>query len=505
MPKWEASAMISGLLLCCMAAMLPLIMLYFPNIAEISFRNMLPYFGVLFGIGLLAWAGMRLITRRKYLAASAAVWLLVILNVGRIVPSLQTVFPLVGVKVIAPVTLIILIAATWGLSRLSENFLRDAVKVAALAMAAFILATAVPAVLSLPRSEKREPLKNVEIDITSAKETDRPNIYWIIPDEYAGSNQLRKYFHYDNSPFLNQLTNLGFTVSEDSYNWSGDTFTILRDILCLRYMQGETTEREEIVADPDAPLWKYLKRLGYEIYEIESAPKFGLKQRIKGFEEDDVPMTAAGETVANLLLRYSLLYRYENEICDRLLPKQSKSTVREQILKVLEWTEDPDWQKAKKPACTVIYTRSPHLPIFFDRDGGEVPKKHRYEKKEREYYLDQLIYISGKLRDMCSRIIETDPDAIIILQSDHGWRTIDNITWLDLSNIVNAVYFRGEPIEEIKGKNGLNTWIAVLRKQFKLDVPDVEEKRMKNEYRTEFRNPEAEDPNKDMGIQSDKP
>ncbi len=177
--------MISGLLLCCMAAMLPLIMLYFPNIAEISFRNMLPYFGVLFGIGLLAWAGMRLITRRKYLAASAAVWLLVFLNVGRIVPSLQTVFPLVGVKVIAPVTLIILIAATWGLSRLSENFLRDAVKVAALAMAAFILATAVPAVLSLPRSEKREPLKNVEIDITPAKETDRPNIYWIIPDEYA--------------------------------------------------------------------------------------------------------------------------------------------------------------------------------------------------------------------------------------------------------------------------------------------------------------------------------
>lgn len=491
--------MISGLLLCCMVAALPSIILYFPNIAEISLQEMLPYFGVFIGIGILGWAGMLLITRRKGLAAAAAaVWLLVLLNAGRIVPTLQTVFPLIGLKVIAPLTLVVLIAAAWGLSRLPEDFLRDAVKVAAWAMTAFVLATAIPAVLSIPRSDKSEPLKDIEFDIASAKETDRPDIYWIIPDEYAGNEELEKYFHYDNSQFLGQLKDMGFTVSENSYNWSSDTFTILRDILCMRYMQGETDKREEIVADPDAPLWKYLRRLGYEIYEIESAPKFDLKQRVGGLEEVKVPMTADGETVANLLLRYSLLYRYENEITERLLPKQSKKTAREQILKVLGWKEDPDQLKVNKPACTVIYTRSPHLPIFFDRNGEKVPKEHRYEKKERQYYLDQLIYISDRLREMCGNIIAEDPDAIIILQSDHGWRTIDNITWLDLSNILNAVYFRGEPIEEIKGKNGLNTWIVVMRKQFNLDVPEVEEKRLTNEYREEFRNPEAEDPNEGL-------
>ena len=34
-----------------------------------------------------------------------------------------------------------------------------------------------------------------------------------------------------------------------------------------------------------------------------------------------------------------------------------------------------------------------------------------------------------------------------------------------------------------------------MRKQFYLDVPEVEEIRLTNEYREEFRNPEAEDPN----------
>ena len=493
--------MILGIFLCCMTALLPSFILYFPNMEEISFLDMLPYFGIMTGIGMLVWTGMYLLTRRKGLSATAsAICLLVLLNVGRIVPPLHSVFPLIGLKVIAPVTLIILAAAIWGMSRLSEHFLRDVVKVAVLAMTAFILSTAVPGIISMSRSAKRTPPVYTEIDATFAKNADKPNIYWIIPDEYAGYEQLQKYFHYDNSMFYNQLKEMGFTVSENSYNWSSDTFMILRDILCLRYMQEETTQREEIVADPKAPLWRFFRNLGYEIYEVESAPKFGLKQRIDGLEAEKVPMTADGETVGNLLLRYSLLYRYEKEITDtdRLLTKQSKEIVRERILKVLEWTDNVETLDNGKPACTVIYTRSPHLPIYFDKEGGRVSADHRYEKKDRQYYLDQLIFISSKIRKMCSDIIAEDPDAIIILQSDHGWRTIDNITWLDLSNILNAVYFRGEPIEEIQGLNGLNTWITILRKQFHLDLPNVEEKRLANEYREEFRNPDAENPNEEL-------
>ena len=227
--------MVLGIVLCCMAALLPSLMLFFPNMEEITFAGMLPYFGIMLGIGILAWAGMYLVFRRKGLAAmAAAVWLLVLLNVGRLVPVIHEAYPLVGIKVIGPAVLVFLAAVTFGLSRLKEEFLNDAVKVLCLALAAFIVTTAVPQFFrGAETDEDEEAEAPAVVDLAPAEGTDRPNIYWIVADEYAGFDELRKYFHYDNTPFYDRLREMGFAVSEYSYNWSSDTFTILRDTLCL--------------------------------------------------------------------------------------------------------------------------------------------------------------------------------------------------------------------------------------------------------------------------------
>ena len=489
--------MVLGLLVCCMAALLPAVMLYFPNMADIPFADMLPYFGIMIGLAVLAWAGMYLITRRKGLSAvAAAVWLLVLLNVGRLFPSLHAVFPRVGLKVIAPVTLVLLIAATFGLSRLKEEFLYDAAKVAAFALAAFILSTAVPALLSGTQTDSTSAAPvNTDIDLTPAQGRDRPNIYWIIPDEYAGYNELLKYYHHDNAPFYASLREMGFTASENSYNWIANTMQVLRDILNLRYVSDQEGDRKEMVGDPDAPLWSLLRNLGYEICEVETTDKFHLTDRLKAWTRGNMPETEDGETVANLLLRYSILYRYENDILRVLLPNLSGHTGRDSIRVIFDWALDADNLKSGQPSCTVIYNQCPHRPYIFDRDGNAVPGEHHRDIEDKRYYLDQLIFATSQLENMCRSIVENDPDSIIILQSDHGMRSVANITYLDETNILNAVYFRGEEIGEIDGKNGLNTWIAVLRKQFGLDITDVEEIRRENEYIKKRYDPAVEDPN----------
>ena len=140
--------MVLGIILCCMAALLPSLLLYFPNMKEIPFTEMLLFFGIMIVVGVLAWAFMLLVTRRKGLAAmAAAVWLLVLLNVGRIVPAIQEHYPLAGLKIILPAVLVILAVVTFGLSRLKEGFLNDAVKVVSLALAVFILTSAVSQLL----------------------------------------------------------------------------------------------------------------------------------------------------------------------------------------------------------------------------------------------------------------------------------------------------------------------------------------------------------------------
>jgi hypothetical protein len=101
---------------------------------------------------------------------------------------------------------------------------------------------------------------------------------------------------------------------------------------------------------------------------------------------------------------------------------------------------------------------------------------------------------------MCRAILDADPDSIILLQSDHGQRHVANVTYLDTTNILNAVYFRGTAIDEMVDSNGMNTWISVLNRQFSLDLPAVEEKRLRNEYRDDKHDPSQEDPNEGLGL-----
>ena len=228
---------------------------------------------------------------------------------------------------------------------------------------------------------------------------------------------------------------------------------------------------------------------------MEITNKFRLTRRMDGSEQRSVPETKDGETVANLLLRYSLLYRYEEQIISRLTPEQSAKTARDNLLNLFDWAGNKaHYPAGDRPSCTVIYIKCPHTPIWFDRYGNDVPEAYRKEWKDKHYYLDQLVYTSGRLQQICGAILASDPDSIILLQSDHGKRTVANVTWLDLTNILNAVYFRGEPIPEIMDQNALNTWIAVLRKQFRLALPDAEELRLENRYRADYYDPEDEDP-----------
>ncbi len=491
-----------GIILCCMAALLPSLMLYFPNMDEIPFTGMLPFFGIMIAVGLLAWGAMYLITRRKGLAAvAAAVCLLALLNVGRLVPYIHDYYPLIGLKVILPVVLVILAAAVFGLSRLKEEFLNDAAKVLCLALAAFLLATAVPQFFRGTEPEE-DPAEAVvaEYDLTPAEGADRPNIYWIISDEYAGLEELDKYYHYDNSPFYNTLRSMGFAVSDNSHNWSSNTFNVLLDTLSLRYVKAPRLirEKEEALSNRDLPMLAILRKLGYEVCEAESTNKFHFTNRLKKEITDNSPRTADGKAVANLLLEYSILYRYEKDILRRVAPELVAASGREAIENVFAWAKDPASVRIPGPNFTVIYVQSPHAPFLFDREGNEVPDEKHLEKREKQYYLDQLVYVTEQLRQICENIIAGDPDSIIVLQSDHGHRFVANVTWLDLTNVMNAVYFRGQAFDGIDGRNMLNTWIAVLRKQFGLDIPEAEEKRMKNEYRVDQWDPESENPNEGL-------
>jgi hypothetical protein len=123
----------------------------------------------------------------------------------------------------------------------------------------------------------------------------------------------------------------------------------------------------------------------------------------------------------------------------------------------------------------------PHEPFYFNKDG------YNYDNpganwKEQKYYLGQYIYATNNIIDIVKSIVENDPNSCIILQSDHSARAssdpdlfMEVFPLEDMSNILNAVYYKKEKID-IEGLSGVNTLRHVLNVVFgdnfeMLDIP----------------------------------
>jgi hypothetical protein len=123
---------------------------------------------------------------------------------------------------------------------------------------------------------------------------------------------------------------------------------------------------------------------------------------------------------------------------------------------------------------TVGYFDFPHLPYIVDENGNKTDAADRTDLKNPVPYCRQFKYANIKILEMVEGIINNNPDSIIILQSDHGFRLPSHLHYwygidtydLDVeapfeNNILNAVYYRGKDVD-IEGLSGLNTLKVVL-------------------------------------------
>lgn len=100
----------------------------------------------------------------------------------------------------------------------------------------------------------------------------------------------------------------------------------------------------------------------------------------------------------------------------------------------------------KRPQFVFFHVLLPHSPGLFDENGHSV-------NSNENFYLGQLKYTNKLLEQTVSNILSVDKNAIIIIQSDHGNRTIlekNNDNNPPYNNII-AVYFSSK----YKGKINL--------------------------------------------------
>ena len=109
----------------------------------------------------------------------------------------------------------------------------------------------------------------------------------------------------------------------------------------------------------------------------------------------------------------------------------------------------------ERPDYVHAHLKLPHAPYIFDQNGERVnyPHPEDMEKSlEKVAYLDQLIFTNKKMLELIDSIQQRSPESVIMVFSDHGFRSeinFENPTNIDYVRGFNTITYLYFPDKEI--------------------------------------------------------
>lgn len=460
----------------------PVLFLYLNNADEMRLSEIWAPLGlfVLIGLGLFA-VSLVFVRNLSKAAIISSVFMLIFSNYMLIQTGIQNIFPQLGYQHILPILLFVAGHIVW---RIGRHLNRDSASNIALVLAIVFggltllnVVIGIPGIVKTMSAEqaiKKEQDKQAEGKVETGKEL--PNFYYLIFDEYSNFDIIQKYYSFDNSAFGSYLENEKFNVSYDSVNDSSHTFTILGNIFELDYKFNDSTSTIELEqARKDSNLRRTLEQNGYDVLGLGLTFNHMSIPLVTGDQAggESKATTMGGEDFMTLLL--------QNTAAGPLLPKDDGNAERQVLLDVVNYFADAsNYKKHENNTAFISYLKTPHQPFVFKEDGSENDLMNWHNWVDPQQYLGQYIYVTQCIEQIVSNIIKNDPNAIIVLQSDHSARSKQDesgkflISMQDRRHHLNAVYYQGKPVDEIEGQSGLNTIRIVFSKMLEKEFPVLE-------------------------------
>lgn len=283
--------------------------------------------------------------------------------------------------------------------------------------------------------------------LAAAAPAARPDIYYIILDCYLREDVLKDYYGHDNSEFVGRLRDMGFHVADRSFSNYPCTYMSLASSLNYEYLHTlrsavgrklDTAMLRHLIADNR--ISRALRELDYELVFFPSGWDVTADSRCADH--------FLSQTRANLS-------QFERMQMERSMLKIFTVGAREQRTRVLRTFEMlAQVPRNKKPTFTFAHIVSPHPPYVFDSTGGlpqlaSVPEKELDDEVEAKLYLGQLQYVTKLAEAAVREILRQSPDAVIVLQSDHGIflghidpRAASDTPWRDLPSQSKRTFAR---------------------------------------------------------------
>lgn len=324
----------------------------------------------------------------------------------------------------------------------------------------------------------------------AVRSADRPDIYYLILDGYAGERTLREVFAFDNSPFLSMLKRKGFYVAAESRSNYATTLFSVPSAMNMDYIESmegrhgrRFDERELKDLAMNGRVVSALKAAGYRFVYVDTSTHLRPADTSSADEyREYAPVSQYATTLYSFTpLRYVPL-RY-SPLGQPLIPEFDVDG-KPWYPHANAWALEQVWRASRDPGPTLVvaHVLSPHSPYYHDA-GCNVVERYRRQSWNnfdadfgayRAAYLGQLECLNAQVTGLLDRLLAEDRrKAIVVVQSDHGpaeildgaLRRYDRDIDLEMFrfHILNALYGPEEFAEHLYASmSPVNTFRLIL-------------------------------------------
>jgi hypothetical protein len=262
-------------------------------------------------------------------------------------------------------------------------------------------------------------------------------------DGYPRSDTLEETFGIDNGDFIAQLEDLGFVVSSEARSNYPKTWATLASAFNGTYVDRMLPAGEDPPISPVDQI-RWLSRLIDEAsildamrqrgYTIRTLPSLFVTTALAS-ADDYRDLGHLTEVEYKLITRSPWTMLARNQVADFMLDDH-----RNAVLDALDATADMAEDRDDDPQLVFSHIPSPHTPFVLGTDAADTPEAPTCFPLDctlwhpttedlqmtfddfREGLTPQVRELDGLVIDTVDRILAADPDAIVVLMSDHGIR-----------------------------------------------------------------------------------
>lgn len=349
----------------------------------------------------------------------------------------------------------------------------------------------VPAIHSFTDKKPSYPKRQV-----SPTRSDLPDVYYIIPDSYPHAENLKKYYNFDNSTFINELKALDFQVFDSARSNYPYTHFSISSSLNMEYINYFEDSISIEKRNEDLPFLKvhhnkvadHFQSKGYQYVLFQSGYKeFNNGEYANIYISNGSRMNYFYESLLELSVIGCLNIRFHD---------QDIYTITTHAFQQLPKVPEIHGNK-----FVFFHCLPPHPPHVFDVNGAYVRStamvENRYSQKKE--YIDQVKFVNTRLLHFVKDLLQkSKKPPIIIIQGDHGtctseksetkWQPIPSNELLkERYGILNAIYIPKEyAISFPTDHTPVNTFRYVINELFKDTLPILPNISYISKYRTPF-------------------